>query len=234
MAAPAGLGTGEARPDAGNGAKADDRLAAIGAIGPPQSGVTSLYERHSGIPIYCAFSKIVKLSGLKPNPQNPNTHSAEQLRLYGKIIQVNGWRRAIVVSTRSGLIVKGHGAWLAAKQIGLSHAPIDFQDYPTAEAELQDMLADNELARLAMSDESKLQEILNELEGKGCDLELTGILQKLEETPELKRWELVPPPPRMAWVLIGVPLVNYGAVSGLVESIGKVPEVLLESTVSNG
>src|SRR5437773_2602962 len=130
------------------------------------------HEKHSGIPLYCAFGKIVKLAKLKANPQNPNTHSAEQLKLYGKIIKANGWRRAIVVSKLSGLIVKGHGAWLAAKQIGLTHGPIDFQDYPTPEAERQDMLADNELARLAMSDEAKLQEILNDLEGKGCDPEL--------------------------------------------------------------
>src|SRR3990167_7954221 len=64
--------------------------------------------------LHCAHARLVPTSKLKPNPQNPNKHSAEQLKLYAKIIRHQGWRRAIVVSKRSGLIVTGHGAWLAA------------------------------------------------------------------------------------------------------------------------
>ena len=128
--------------------------------------------------IYCAHDKLVPLADLKPHPRNPNKHPAEQLRLFGKIIRANGWRRPIVVSNLSGCIIKGHGAWLAAKAEKWAGAPVNFQDYPSAEAELQDLLADNELARLANNDEKELEKLLADLDG--TDLELAGILSKLE------------------------------------------------------
>ena len=132
--------------------------------------------------IFCAHDKLVAVADLKPHPRNPNKHPAEQLRLFGKIIRANGWRRPIVVSKRSGCIVKGHGAWLAAQREGFKLAPVNFQDYATAEAELQDMLADNELARLAETDEAELQKLLAELEAAGEDPELAGLLKELEAT----------------------------------------------------
>lgn len=47
-----------------------------------------------------------------------------------------GWRRAIVVSKRSGLIVFGQGAWLAAVQeLKVDVVPVDRQDFATEEAE---------------------------------------------------------------------------------------------------
>ena len=49
---------------------------------------------------------------MKPTPLNPTRHGPRKLALYAKIIREGVWRRAIVVSTRSGLIVSGHGAWL--------------------------------------------------------------------------------------------------------------------------
>lgn len=127
--------------------------------------------------VFCAHDKLVRVSDLKAHPRNPNKHPAEQLRLFGKIIRANGWRRPIVVSKRSKSIVKGHGAWLTAQREGFAVVPVNYQDYPSAEAELQDLLADNELARLAQGDEEQLQKVLAAL--KGTDLELAGILAKL-------------------------------------------------------
>ena len=65
-----------------------------------------------GIPVYCAFDKIVGIKTLKPNPQNPNRHSAEQVQKIASNIRSLGWRNPITVSSRSGLIVKEHGILL--------------------------------------------------------------------------------------------------------------------------
>lgn len=127
-----------------------------------------------GIKVFCAHRSIEKLASLKPTPDNPNKHPKSQIKLLAKVIQNNGWRNPIVVSTRSGMIVKGHGRFEAAKFAGMTEAPVDFQAYESAEQERQDMLADNRLAELAEMDQDALKEIIQELEKSKSDLELAG------------------------------------------------------------
>ena len=83
-----------------------------------------------GVPIYCAFDQVVEVGQVKPNPRNPNTHPPDQIELLAKIIQAQGWRAPVTVSTLSGLVVRGHGRLMAAIHAGLSHVPVDFQEYP--------------------------------------------------------------------------------------------------------
>jgi hypothetical protein len=64
--------------------------------------------------VRCAFSRLVPVGELKPNPRNPAVHPNQQLDLYVKVIAHQGWRRAVVVSNQSGFIVTGHGAVEAA------------------------------------------------------------------------------------------------------------------------
>ena len=78
------------------------------------------------IPVYCAFDEIIPTEKLIPNPQNPNRHPEDQVRLLAKIIEAQGWRAPVTVSTLSGMIVRGHGRYMAAKLIGCP-VPVDFQ-----------------------------------------------------------------------------------------------------------
>ena len=39
-----------------------------------------------GVPVYCVYDEILKISDLKPNPKNPNQHPQEQIRLLSEII----------------------------------------------------------------------------------------------------------------------------------------------------
>lgn len=182
--------------------------------------------------IFCAYDKLESVASLKPHPRNPNKHPAEQLRLFGKIIRANGWRRPIVVSKRSGFIVKGHGAWLTAKAEGFKQVPVNYQDYPSDHAELQDLLADNELARLAEGDQAEIDRIVAELAADGADTELAGILKELEASPELTALD-TQAPPKMGWVLIGLPLTKFGALDSHLQDIAAIPDALIESTVTN-
>ena len=126
------------------------------------------------VPVWCVHDALVYVVELKPNPKNPNTHPASQIELLGKIIKEQGWRAPITVSKRSGLIVKGHGRLEAAFKAGISKAPVDFQDYESEAAEHADMVADNRLAELAVVDNSKLSELMKELNDFDIDLEMTG------------------------------------------------------------
>ena len=125
------------------------------------------------IPVYCAFDEILTATELQPNPRNPNQHPEEQVELLAKIIRVQGWRAPVTVSTRSGLIVRGHGRYLAAQLIGCP-VPVDFQEYPSEAEELADLVADNRIAELADLDNKMLADIFREIEMGDLQLELSG------------------------------------------------------------
>lgn len=130
---------------------------------------------HHDIPVYCSHSQMVDIEELVPNPRNPNKHPERQIELLGKIIKAQGWRNPIVVSKRSGFVVKGHGRLQAAQLIGCSQVPVDYQDYATEASEWADMIADNRIAELAVADDKELHSLLSELEASGeIDLDLTG------------------------------------------------------------
>lgn len=131
------------------------------------------------IPIYCAHTRLVDPNTLKPNPANPNRHSAHQIQLLASIIQEQGWRNPITLSRRSGLIVRGHGRLEAALLIGCEVVPVDEQDYASEAEELADLLADNRLAELAELDEDELKRLLKSIQESdpSFDLELTGFAE---------------------------------------------------------
>src|SRR5947209_19328572 len=99
--------------------------------------------------VRCSCSEVVPTGKLKPNPENPNKHQKAQLETYAKIIRHQGWRKPVVVSKRSGLIVTGHGAWLTAKAQGWGNVPVDYQEFATAADEWAHVVADNRLPQIA-------------------------------------------------------------------------------------
>jgi len=124
--------------------------------------------------INCAFDELVPLEKLVPNPGNPNQHPQSQVALLAKVIGYQGWRSPIVVSKRSGFIVSGHGRYEAARTLGLSKVPVDYQDFPTDADEWAHLVADNRLAELAEADNAALREILGELQANDFDLDVVG------------------------------------------------------------
>ena len=125
------------------------------------------------IPVFCAFDKIVPVEEMRPKPKNPNRHPEDQVELLAKVIEAQGWRQPVKVSTRSGLIVSGHGRYQAALLLGCP-VPVDFQEYPSEAEELADLLADNRIAELAEMDNAKLAELFATVDDLGLDVELTG------------------------------------------------------------
>jgi len=129
---------------------------------------------------HCVYDQLVPLAQLnrQRHPKNPNTHSAAQVAAIAAVLEGNGWRQAIVVSNRSGLITRGHGRLDAALLLGYDTAPVDFQDYQSEEAEIADMVADNRLSELSEMDQEQLVRVLKELQAAGHDIELTGFTEQ--------------------------------------------------------
>lgn len=126
-----------------------------------------------GVPVFCAFDEIVKLSDLRPNPGNPNQHNSKQIEKLGNIIRAAGWRNTITVSRRSGMIVKGHGRLQAALWAVLTEAPVEYQEYESDAEEWADLIADNRLAELSTLDTGALVDMVSEIDGV-APVELTG------------------------------------------------------------
>lgn len=127
-----------------------------------------------GIPVFCAHDEICATEAVTGNPRNPNMHPESQLTLLAKIIEAQGWRSPITVSRRSGFVVRGHGRLAAARLLGKTEVPVDWQDYEHEAAEWADLVADNRLAELAVLDMTALKDMLEEIDTGAFDLELTG------------------------------------------------------------
>lgn len=130
----------------------------------------------------CAYDELVDIDKLVPNPKNNNKHPKEQIERLAKIIDFQGQRKAIVISNRSGFVVKGHGCLKALKLLGWKQVAVDYQDYESEAQEYADMTADNEIARWATLD---TQMVLDELPNLDIDADLLGMM----EIPEIETEE---------------------------------------------
>ena len=166
--------------------------------------------------IYCSHTDIVATDSLIENPRNPNRHPEDQIIALAKIIRHQGWRNPIVVSRRSGFVVKGHGRLLAARMLGLDSVPVDYQEYENEAAEWADMIADNKIAELSNMDEQMLNTLMQELEGE-IDLALTGfddaaistMLAQAEDIEDIP--EAVPLDADNDITVTTMPFIAYGA-----------------------
>ena len=193
-----------------------------------------------GIPVHCSHDRLVPLNELKPNPRNYNKHPPAQIDLLAKNIKAVGWRHPITVSNLSGQIVAGHARLEAAKKLGLSCAPVNFQDFKDASEEMAVLLADNRLAELAEPDMGEIKDLLLELDTGAVDMDLTGFDNAAMEdlmtqcAPDSKlEKKTLQQLPHTAWVLIGIPLAQYDEIAERIESISQNENVIMESTVTN-
>lgn len=118
----------------------------------------------------CAYTELVSISKLVPNPKNANKHSQEQIERLAKIIDFQGQRSPVVVSKRSGFITKGHGRLMAMQKLGWDQVAVDYQNYLSDAQEYADIVADNEIARWAELDSFKVLTDLKDLELGDIDL----------------------------------------------------------------
>jgi len=158
----------------------------------------------SDTPVYCRYDAAVDIEKITPHPRNPNRHPDEQIALLAKIIRAQGWRNPIVVSNRSGFVIKGHGRLQAAQVLNVAQVPVEYQDYDSEASEYADMIADNRIAELAERDMAAIKDLLQELDTGDMDMGLTGFSEAamellmtqfhVEETsaPELKDGDRAP------------------------------------------
>lgn len=136
--------------------------------------IESERDKASGISVFCRFDALEDITKLIPNPKNPNKHPDDQVKLLAKIIQAQGWRQPITVSSRSGFIVKGHGRLMAAQVMQIEKVPVEYQHYENEAQEYADLIADNRLAELSKTDLEEVSDLLQDQIFEDFDIELTG------------------------------------------------------------
>lgn len=181
----------------------------------------------------------IKVKDLTPYASNSRTHSLEQVDQIAASIKEFGFTNPVLIDA-NGIIIAGHGRVMAAKKLGLDLVPCLRLDHLTPTQIRAYVIADNKLALNAGWDESLLAK---ELETLKDDIDLTVIgfneselLEIIGMTEELgKLKELtIQEPPKMTWVLIGIPTIEFGSINKTIEDIAKTPSTLVEITSNDG
>ncbi len=128
------------------------------------------------IKIRCTFQEMVPIAELQPHEKNPHKHTDEQIERLAKLYEYHGIRHPIIVSTRSGKIVAGHGRREAALSLGMTSFPVDYQDFESDEAEYAFIVADNAIGKdsWASLDLSAINIEIGDL-GPEFDLDMLGL-----------------------------------------------------------
>lgn len=115
--------------------------------------------------------KKISINSVQEHPENP--HKAP----LGPIIESineNGVYAPIVVSTKTGNILKGNHTYKAQVQLGAEEVSAVLLDDLTPEQEIKILVGDNKIAQLGYDNDKKLKELLMSLE----TLEGTGFKEK--------------------------------------------------------
>jgi len=123
----------------------------------------------SNFPLY----KTISTDDLIPYARNSRTHSEAQVAKIAASIREFGFLNPIITDGANG-IVAGHGRVLAAQKLGLESLPCIEAGYLTDAQRRAYVIADNRLALDAGWDDELLKVELQDLDGQGFDLSLTG------------------------------------------------------------
>lgn len=127
--------------------------------------------------VRCKYTELVDINKIIENPKNTNKHSDEQVSLLVKLIDKHGFRHPLIVSSRTGFLVAGHARLAAARKLGLKSVPVDYQEFENEAMEFAFLNADNESARMAELDNTKLIDEIKSMNlPENFDLELFGLI----------------------------------------------------------
>lgn len=140
----------------------------------------------------------VPIKSVKPAKGNARVHPPEQVQQIARSIQENGWTKPIVVDERREILA-GHGARLAALQLGETEVPIIARHGLSQAQKRAYRIADNKVAENSEWDSKLLATELDALKAMGFDMALTGFdtteIDLILRPPPSKHTE--PPVPSM-------------------------------------
>lgn len=115
-----------------------------------------------------------QLSDLRPDPRNPRTHTAKQVRQIARSIEAFGFNVPILLDEKDQ-VVAGHGRLLAAKHLGWKEVPTIALEHLSEHQVKAFRIADNRLTEISEWDDRLLAEQLKELSLVDLDFSLETI-----------------------------------------------------------
>jgi hypothetical protein len=160
------------------------------------------------------------LDDLKPHPRNYREHTPEQLAHLVQSIRDHGFYKNVVIA-QDGTILAGHGATLAAGEVGLKTIPVFRVNLkPDSPQAWKIVAGDNEIANLAEVNDRRLTDMLRDIKeqdgnllGTGFDdsilanlLMCTRSASEIRDIDEAAEWTGMPdfeaPPPLIKLVIL--------------------------------
>jgi len=186
-----------------------------------------------------AIIEQIPTAALVPYARNSRTHSDEQIGQLCGSIREFGFCNPVLIDGE-GTIIAGHGRVMAATRMKLETVPCLRLTHLTDAQKRAYVIADNRLALNAGWNQELLDEELKRLSEESFDIGLLGfdeaeLLKSLgmQEEPDLKQLT-IHEPPKMTWVLIGIPTVQFGDINEMVEQIAVLESTIVETTANDG
>lgn len=178
----------------------------------------------------------VRAGDLVPSEHNWRTHpQAQQDALRGVLTEI-GYADALLARELPDgrlTLVDGHlRRDLDPDQI----VPVLILDVDEAEAKKL-LLTLDPLAAMAEANAEALDSLLREVDtgSEAVQSLLDGLASQVDDNGEVEIKQLSTlPPPKMAWVLIGIPVVRFAEIAADVERLAAMPDVILETTANDG
>jgi ParB-like nuclease domain len=178
----------------------------------------------------------VPIEQLLQDPRNARRHPESNLEAIKGSLAQYGQLKPIVCNRLTGHIEAGNGTLEAALGLGWSHLAVVYVEHDP-ETATGFALADNRTSDLSDFDVGRLEAALKEMEATELDPRLDEMLKdlgaeygagRLAPEPEPKEIQLKPPP-EMVWLLLGIPLDQFGDVQHHVAALQEVSGVTVQS-----
>lgn len=194
------------------------------------------------------MKKSPSIDSYQPDPENANRGTERGRDMLERSLRRHGAGRSIVVD-RNGVTIAGNKTLEIAAELGLEVIEVETDGHALVVVKRKDLdlLHDPAARELAYADnrvgqvdlDFDLGRILQDAKD-GVDLselwtegELETMLA-IEDTSRATKPSALPlDPPALAWVLVGVPIGQFGKLATLVEAAALIPGSVVESSVSD-
>lgn len=185
--------------------------------------------------------KVVPIGDIHEDPDNANEHGKESIAAIEASLKQFGQIEPLVVRKGTGIVIGGNGRLKAMTKLGYENVVVVEFDGTDAEARAL-AIALNRTGEFSQWNRERLFEQLSEIKTSG--LKTPGFteesLAELAASMNAKnsntdRFENVKtqPPPKMAWILVGFPIEEFGNYANIVEQLSSNEDLYFDSQVGN-
>lgn len=158
------------------------------AMKQPETETTEEITRISEVELW-------PLSRIKPYKKNAKRHPKEQIDMLARIVKKHGFDQPIVVDSK-GVIIKGHGRWLAATELKMTSVPVIVRADLDAASIAEARIADNRISEFGWDYDALIADVVGSMK-HGLDpdmivftLKELGLEGRVEEGGDVRgEWE---------------------------------------------